>query len=135
MKIAVAGSGYVGLSLSLLISQYHEVITYDIDETKVNQINQNKSPIDDSEINEFFQNNILIKYNLEIQSDNEFNINNIMNIIQSSNISCKLISRSSFNNKHSINIAIFLKNEKDISIVSDKLNEDLKLADFYLSRV
>lgn len=81
------------------------------------------------------KNNILIKYNLEIQSDNEFNINNIMNIIQSSNISCKLISRSSFNNKHSINIAIFLKNEKDISIVSDKLNEDLKLADFYLSRV
>ena len=56
MKIAVAGSGYVGLSLSLLISQYHEVITYDIDETKVNKINQNKSPIDDSEINEFFQN-------------------------------------------------------------------------------
>ena len=38
MKIAVAGSGYVGLSLSLLISQYHEVISYDIDETKVNQI-------------------------------------------------------------------------------------------------
>ena len=38
MKIAVAGSGYVGLSLSLLISQYHEVITYDIDETKVNKI-------------------------------------------------------------------------------------------------
>ncbi len=56
MKIAVAGSGYVGLSLSLLISQYHEVISYDIDETKVNQINQNKSPINDSEIIEFFQN-------------------------------------------------------------------------------
>ena len=56
MKIAVAGSGYVGLSLSLLISQYHEVISYDIDETKVNQINQNKSPINDSEIADFFQN-------------------------------------------------------------------------------
>ncbi len=56
MKITVAGSGYVGLSLSILISQFYEVIAYDIDEKKISQINNKKSPIQDDEINRFLLN-------------------------------------------------------------------------------
>lgn len=56
MKITVAGSGYVGLSLSILISQFYEVIAYDIDKKKVSQINNKISPIQDDEINRFLLN-------------------------------------------------------------------------------
>ncbi len=59
MKIAVAGTGYVGLSLAVLLSQKHEVITVDIIKEKVDQINNRKSPISDKEIEHFFKNNEL----------------------------------------------------------------------------
>lgn len=45
MKIAVAGTGYVGLSIATLLAQNNEVTTVDIIEKKVNLINQRKSPI------------------------------------------------------------------------------------------
>ena len=53
MKIAVAGTGYVGLSIATLLSQHHEVMAVDIIEEKVNMINDRKSPIQDNEIEDF----------------------------------------------------------------------------------
>lgn len=55
MKITVAGTGYVGLSLSVLLAQYHDVIALDIIQEKVDLINSNKSPITDPEIEEFLK--------------------------------------------------------------------------------
>lgn len=59
MKIAVAGTGYVGLSLAVLLSQHHEVVAVDIVKDKVDLINNRKSPITDNEIEKFFENNKL----------------------------------------------------------------------------
>lgn len=53
MKIAVAGTGYVGLSIATLLSQHHEVTAVDIIPEKVDLINNKKSPIVDKEIEEF----------------------------------------------------------------------------------
>ena len=59
MKIAVAGTGYVGLSLAVLLAQKHEVITVDINPEKVALLNQGKSPIADAEISYFLANKSL----------------------------------------------------------------------------
>ena len=53
MKIAVAGTGYVGLSMAVLLSQKHEVKAVDIIKEKVDMINNRISPIQDAEIEEF----------------------------------------------------------------------------------
>ena len=53
MKIAVAGTGYVGLSIATLLSQHHEVIAVDIIPEKVELINQKKSPIQDEYIERY----------------------------------------------------------------------------------
>lgn len=53
MKIAVAGTGYVGLSNAILLSQHNEVYAVDIIEDKVNTINDGRSPIVDKEIEEY----------------------------------------------------------------------------------
>ncbi len=53
MKIAVAGMGYVGLSLATLLAQRHEVAAIDIMPQKVDLINHKKSPIADKKIEEF----------------------------------------------------------------------------------
>ena len=53
MKIAVAGTGYVGLSIATLLSQYHEVMAVDIVPEKVGLINHRKSPIQDDYIEEY----------------------------------------------------------------------------------
>ena len=55
MKIAVAGTGYVGLSLATLLSQKHEVVALDVIPEKVEKINNRISPIRDKEIEEYFK--------------------------------------------------------------------------------
>ena len=54
MKIAVAGTGYVGLSMATLLAQHNEVIAVDIMADKVEKINRRKSPIQDDYIEKFF---------------------------------------------------------------------------------
>jgi UDPglucose 6-dehydrogenase len=52
-KITVVGSGYVGMSLAVLLSQHNDVCVLDIDQARVNQINNKESTIADSEIEKF----------------------------------------------------------------------------------
>ena len=53
LKIAVAGTGYVGLSIATLLSQHHKVTAVDIVPEKVELINNNKSPIQDEYIEKY----------------------------------------------------------------------------------
>ena len=53
MKIAVAGTGYVGLSISCLIAQHHTVCAVDLIKSKVDNINNRKSPIQDEYIEKY----------------------------------------------------------------------------------
>lgn len=59
MKIAVAGTGYVGLSLAVLLAQHHQVVALDIVQEKVDLLNHKKSPIIDAEIEDFLINKSL----------------------------------------------------------------------------
>lgn len=56
MKIAVAGTGYVGLSNAMLLAQHNQVVAVDIIEEKVSMLNQKQSPIVDHEIEDFLRN-------------------------------------------------------------------------------
>ncbi|MFS2001009.1 nucleotide sugar dehydrogenase [Vibrio breoganii] len=59
MKIAIAGTGYVGLSNAMLLAQHHDVIAVDIIEEKVKLLNNKQSPIVDVEIEDFLANKSL----------------------------------------------------------------------------
>lgn len=56
MKIAVVGTGYVGLSNAVLLSQNHEVVALDINQWKIDLINNKKAPIADKEIEDYLTN-------------------------------------------------------------------------------
>ena len=68
MKIAVAGTGYVGLSVALLLSQHNDVHALDIIPEKVNMLNQGKSPIVDKEISAFLNGNTSGERPLQFQA-------------------------------------------------------------------
>lgn len=68
MKIAVSGTGYVGLSIAALLSQKHQVMALDVIPEKVEMINNRQSPIVDKEIESFFANK---KLNLTASLDPE----------------------------------------------------------------
>ena len=117
MKIAIAGVGYVGLSLAVLLAKKNEVIAFDIDKSKVKNINQRKSYIEDSLIDDFlqkkdlnlfatedyikaFQNSELIVICTPTNYDeknNEFNVDNVDIIIEqalSINKHCPIVIKS-----------------------------------------
>jgi UDPglucose 6-dehydrogenase len=59
MKITIVGTGYVGLSNGVLLSQHHEVVALDIVAEKVEMINRKQSPIQDAELEDYLQNKTL----------------------------------------------------------------------------
>ena len=59
MNITIVGTGYVGLSLGVLLSQKFKITALDIEETKIRQINERSSPIKDSLIEKYFLNKSL----------------------------------------------------------------------------
>jgi len=59
MKIAVAGTGYVGLSNAVLLAQHHQVVAFDIKSERVEKINARQAPIEDREIEDFLSNKTL----------------------------------------------------------------------------
>jgi UDPglucose 6-dehydrogenase len=56
MKIAIAGTGYVGLSNGILLAQHHEVVAVDVIASKVDQINRKELPIEDAEMEDYLRN-------------------------------------------------------------------------------
>lgn len=56
MKIAVVGTGYVGLANAVLLAQQHEVIALDIDASRIELLNRRQSPISDPELEDYLQN-------------------------------------------------------------------------------
>lgn len=72
MKVAVVGTGYVGLSLSVLIAQNHEVVALDIVQERVDMLNNKESPIIDAEI-EFYLKNKPLNFRATLDKEDTYN--------------------------------------------------------------
>ena len=72
MRITIAGLGYVGLSLAVLLSQKNEVTAIDIDTVKVNKLNMNISPIRDPEIERFLREQVAGQRHLKLTATTSF---------------------------------------------------------------
>lgn len=73
MKICIVGAGYVGFSLSVLLSEKNDIVVYDIDKEKVDMINNNISPIEDEDIYYYLNNkklNLKATCNYQIAFEN-----------------------------------------------------------------
>ncbi len=73
MKIAVVGTGYVGISNAVLLAQHHEVVALDILSDKVEMLNRKESPIDDAEIQDYLSHKSL---RLKATTDKKLAYNN-----------------------------------------------------------
>lgn len=71
MKIAIAGTGYVGLSNAMLLAQHHEVVVLDIDAAKVDMLRNGISPIEDAEIEVFLRRDDL-RFRATLKPDEAF---------------------------------------------------------------
>lgn len=77
IKIAVAGAGYVGMSIAVLLSQHHDVTLVDVVKDKVDQINAGKCPFDDEFIEEFLSERRL-KLKAEVASEESYSDSDIV---------------------------------------------------------
>lgn len=77
IKIAVAGAGYVGMSIAVLLSQHHDVTLVDVVKDKVDQINAGKCPFDDEFIEEFLSERRL-KLRAEVASEESYSDSDIV---------------------------------------------------------
>ena len=73
VNISVVGTGYVGLSMAVLLSRFNNVVAVDIDDDKVNKINNNESPIADLEIENYLKKQ---KLNLSAELSRNHNFKN-----------------------------------------------------------
>ena len=62
-KITVVGSGYVGMSLAVLLAQHNDVLVFDIDESRVGKINNNQSTVIDVDIESFMAKKVFLQKN------------------------------------------------------------------------
>ena len=79
MKIAIAGTGYVGLSNAVLLAQYNEVVALDLIAGKVDMINRKQSPIEDAEIEHYLQHKPL-NLRATLSKHEAYAVNQVVNV-------------------------------------------------------
>jgi len=110
MNICVVGAGYVGFSLSVLLSEKNDVIIYDIDKEKINMINNNISPIEDKDIDCYLKKK---KLNLKATCDFRVAFKNLKYII--------ICTPTNFENKTN---SFDTTSIEDVIIKIKKINKD-----------
>lgn len=130
MKIAVIGTGYVGLSNAVLLSQNHEVIALDVIPEKVDLINEKKSPIVDAELEDYLKNKTL-NLKASLDKDETYQGASFVIIATPTNYDLKLnyFDTSSVDNvikdvaKHNPNATIIIKSTIPMGYTIEKRKE------------